>query len=429
MNILRSMDECIEQIDKQEVSLRQYVEANSRKNVTDVEVKTGVERLIYNHSVKKGEAIDICETSTHTFTAVQNRLIEEGRINEPVEQGKSQLYNRFDLQEFMREFGVSCYRDKNGALVIVVSNHKGGVGKSTTVKTMASKLALDTELNARIVIVDLDPQGSELSYSRFDPSDEESIVLTAADITLRNYEDDSDFNKFVEYYADDESVTEADIILSAALPTHLPNLDIYPSFPMDERFSDVYHSLERDKKGDLLAEFANYVIPVLKSQYDIIIVDTAPQDSPITWSALLAADILLTPVAPKYLDFLSTCNFVRFTRQRIEQLGADKNIRSWKVLPVMVNYDERSQERLLTDIRRAFPHVVMNNVIEKSSLFTEADALNRSIFDIMKSECKTQRIAPVKQYENAIASSTAVYRELKTTITTVGQDLWEAENV
>lgn len=407
MNILRKFDQCIDRMDDEELSLQEYINSNSVKSVTDKEVKSGVDRLIYNHAVNKTQVVKFCGTSMPTFNIIEKQLLAEGRVNEPFLQGQANMYNRFDLAVFMEEFKVPTYRQRYEPAVIGVINHKGGIGKSTTVRTLAMALALDTILNAQVVILDLDPQGSAGLQGQ--PKPEDSVFLTISDICLRDIQKDSPFYRYVEEFG----LSEVDVVLSAAVPTHLPNLQLYSAFPDDEQFTDYYHTLSDEDKIGLLRQLADYVVPILKQKYDIILLDTPPQDSPITWSAMLATDFMLTPIAPKALDYLSTRNFVRFTRDRIEQIGADQNIKEWKLVPVMVDYTDRTHELNLDRIRRLYTDRLTSNVIELSELFYAADHLQRSIYDIQKAECKERKYTSINQYELAITSSNAVYRELR----------------
>ncbi|MCC4820568.1 AAA family ATPase, partial [Vibrio lentus] len=80
------------------------------------------------------------------------------------------------------------------------------------------------------------------------------------------------------------------IVLASVFNTHLPNLDVMTAFPTDEKFSDYYMASDEEKQVQLLSRLKKEIIPILKSKYDIIILDLPPQNSPIVWSALEAAN-------------------------------------------------------------------------------------------------------------------------------------------
>ncbi|WP_419640833.1 ParA family protein, partial [Vibrio anguillarum] len=91
-------------------------------------------------------------------------------------------------------------------------------------------------------------------------------------------------------YQDSQFMSDEDLILEAACGTHLPNLSIYVAYPNDEIYSDIFHSLDDEEvQSKMLRELRDFVIPVLQKRFDIIIIDTPPQDSPITWATTMAA--------------------------------------------------------------------------------------------------------------------------------------------
>ena len=409
MDVLLALDDCAGRMQHEDVRLKDIINEKSRINVTDSELDEGVDRLIYNHSLNKTKIREIVNLSTKTFNKRLAALEEEGEIGEPIEQGKSFLYNRFDVQVILDHLGHRKYRDDFTPTAVSVQNHKGGTGKSTTTRSLATAAALDLNLNARVCILDLDPQGSAGLQAQ--PKDDDGIYLTIADIALRKYT--PSFNEYVENYG----LTEEEVVLGAAFNTHLPNLDVYSAFPEDEIFSDIYAELDEEGKAELLQELRHFILPILKQHYDIIFIDTPPQDSPICWSALEATDFLLLPVTPHKLDYLSTKNFITFIKDRIRQLpsGGDQ-LKMFKCLRVNVDSNSPQVEQTSNMIIRSFVEHLCSNSIKHSELFLAADNLNRSIFDIQKTEARDNKYASASAYDNAVVSTKAVYEEVMANI-------------
>jgi cellulose biosynthesis protein BcsQ len=114
---------------------------------------------------------------------------------------------------------------------------------------LATSAALDLYLNAKICVIDLDPQGS-LGNNLIHSTSEDSVYLTITDVLLSEIED-NDFTQYIK-----QGYTEAQIIGAMAFSTHLPNMDVITAFPTDDRFTDKYWSLIKKQDTSCLLVFA-----------------------------------------------------------------------------------------------------------------------------------------------------------------------------
>src|SRR5436305_505099 len=81
------------------------------------------------------------------------RYIRESKLR-AIKLGTMYRIKRSDLDSFLGETEEIPVR---GCQVIAVTNHKGGVGKTTTCINLGASLA---QLHYRVLLVDLDPQAS-----------------------------------------------------------------------------------------------------------------------------------------------------------------------------------------------------------------------------------------------------------------------------
>ncbi|ETS99222.1 TPA: ParA family protein [Providencia alcalifaciens] len=385
----------------EQISLKESIAEVNTIKVTDEQVD-GLDRLIYNHCLNKTALADFFGKSRNTFSKIVTEMQAKKIIGEPIFQNKNHLYTRFDVQVIMEELGAHRYSDMYKPRVIVIENHKGGTGKSTTTATIATAAALDLHLNARCCIVDLDPQGS-LGNNLIRATNDDDIYLTITDVLLAEYEPDGDYSQYIA-----AGYSEADIIANIPFSTHLPNMDVITAFPTDDRFTDLYWRLSKDERNKLLTRFRDIVVPVLKEHYDLIFIDTPPQDSPIIWSTNEAADALLVPITPREYDFASTTNYMLTIGARLQQLPSrGENIKWMKVLAV--NVDDRSQHevRTLNKLVRTVQDKFMTTNIKHSEAFVAAAERGRTILDIKKSE----DLCPAKQFDIAEMSVNSVYQQ------------------
>ncbi|EPP2135835.1 ParA family protein [Vibrio alginolyticus] len=407
MSVIEDLRTVGQRMVKEQSSLKDLLAKERVMNVTDDTVN-GVDRLIYNHCLNKTDLAASIGIARNTLVKYLSELEENNEIAEPIQQGKNHLYSRHAIQEIMEKMGTPKYSDYHNPVVMCIENQKGGTGKSSTATTLAVATALDLSLNARVCLVDLDPQGTLASNLIQNADCENSLTLTAIDIVLGEQEAEGEFS----YYRQ-SGHSEEEIVLAAPFSTHLPNLDIIASHPNDERFNDEIAKASNEKGKHLYERFRDVLISNLKKEYDIIIVDSAPHDAPIVWAINECADGILIPVMPNEFDFSSTSNFIASLPERLVDLPSrGENLKWFRVLPVNYNAKSISQRKTLDKLTRTVQDKMLSTQINRSELFPAAASAGRTVLDVMKSE---KMVSP-KQFDLAISSVESVYRQIKSEI-------------
>jgi chromosome partitioning protein len=218
---------------------------------------------------------------------------------------------------------------------IACANQKGGVGKTTTVISLGSYLALAGE---RVLIVDLDPQGNATSGLGYDRASIERSIY--------------------------DGIVDGTQIADLITASPLPGLDLVPSAialagaelelaPVDGR--------ER-RLARLLASIA--------ARYDYILVDCPPALGLLTVNALTAADAVLIPLQCEYYalegltQLLATLNLVR------DNLNPELAVKG----VVLTMYDGRTNlsADVAAEARRHLGERVFKTVIPRSVRLSEA---------------------------------------------------------
>jgi cellulose biosynthesis protein BcsQ len=401
MNLIEKIALVGQRMKSEQISLKESLTMASRVNVSDDSVD-GVDRLIYNHCLNKKSLSDIFGMSRVTFNKVISDLEAKGVVNAPIFQNKNHLYTRWDVQNIMEALDFPRYSDVYTSRAIVTQNYKGGTGKSTTSVALAVASALDLQLNAKVLLIEWDPQGS-IGSNMIQNIQEDDVFLTIVDAMLGIYEENSEYKEYL-----DMGHSEEDIIRNMPFTTHLPNLDIITAFPTDARYKDHFWQCSKEMRTELLLRFKDVILPVLKKKYDLIIMDTPPEDSPIIWAADEGADGILVAVSPREYDYASTTDFMLTISERFKQSPSKgENLKWFKVLAVNVD-DKSPYERIVLDkLVRTVQDLFMTTNIKNSEAFKAAASRGRSVLDIKKSE----ELCPPKQLDIAEDSVKTVYHQ------------------
>jgi chromosome partitioning protein len=184
------------------------------------------------------------------------------------------------------------------ARTLVISNRKGGSGKTATSVNLAAELAV---LGQRVLLIDLDTQGH-----------------CALGLGIKLPRDASTVHGFM---------AGRHSLRCGVLESAWPNLHLIPADPLFEHgAAGAREMLLRDA---LLSEG-------LSADYDTIILDTPPSLDGLLLNALCAADRVLVPFVPHFLSGEGVRQLARILF-RVASRGLNERLKVLGFLPVMVD--------------------------------------------------------------------------------------------
>ena len=219
--------------------------------------------------------------------------------------GKRRLFSLVEAREWVSKLSKIPKRPQGArAATIAVVNFKGGSTKTTTAFNLAQGLTLR---GRKVLLVDLDPQGSATTLTGLLPAAEIMEEHTVGPIT---YPPLSEAPKDLWYAVQQTYWDGLDIIPAAP---HLFNAEIF--LPIHSRDPDIHW-------WSLL----NKAIDPLRDDYDVIIFDTAPALSYLAINAVTASDGLIMPIPPDNLDYASSVAFWTLLSETLGTLQRNRGI-------------------------------------------------------------------------------------------------------
>tara|TARA_B100001057_G_scaffold5421_2_gene4945 strand:- start:11441 stop:12235 length:795 start_codon:yes stop_codon:yes gene_type:complete len=224
--------------------------------------------------------------------------------------------------------------------IISVINQKGGVGKTTTVINLAAGLS---QLNKKILVIDLDPQGN---------------ATTGLGLSNMNNSTDTIYGVL-------NGTSELEDVIKK---TKLENLDIITS-NVDLSGLEVETADDSNRAFLLKSKLAAY-LNNSRGTYDYVIVDCPPSLSLLTVMALVCSNSLLVPLQTEFFALEGLTQLMK-TIERIKvSLNPDLKIRG--ILLTMYDKRNKLSSQVEKEARDYFNEKVYSTVIPRNVRLSEA---------------------------------------------------------
>jgi chromosome partitioning protein len=222
--------------------------------------------------------------------------------------------------------------------ILAVVNQKGGVGKTTTAINLAAALV---EQGARVMLVDLDPQGNASTGLGISPAQRK---LSTYDLLV-------------------EEVSIIDVVQTTAIE----GLLLCPA-SSDLSSADI-ELVSREKRSFLLHDalrqpaLANY-------RLDYILIDCPPSLNLLTVNGLVASHAVLVPLQTEFFA-LEGLSQLMLTIRDVRQ-AANPTLRIEGVLLTMHDLRNRLAQQVEVDAREALGDLVFKTTIPRNVRVSEA---------------------------------------------------------
>ncbi len=222
--------------------------------------------------------------------------------------------------------------------IIAVANQKGGVGKTTTAINLAAALV---ERGARVLLVDLDPQGNASTGLGIDVKDRR---LTTYDLLM-----------------DDTPV--ADVIRGTAF-------DRLYLCPANADLSSADMQLVTNEKRSFLLHDALRHPGIDDFAFDVVLIDCPPSLSLLTVNALVAAHSVLVPLQSEFFALEGLSQLMLTIRE--VRATANPALRIEGVVLTMYDGRNNLSQLVEADVRATLGDLVFKTVVPRNVRVSEA---------------------------------------------------------
>ncbi len=227
-----------------------------------------------------------------------------------------------------------------------VANQKGGVGKTTSVVSLGAMLA---EQGNRVLLFDLDPQGSLTSYFGYNPDE---IAHSAFDLFVHQ-----------------GPVSKA-VAAETLVDTSIDSMKLIPA-------STALATLERHvSKQEGKGLVVSKTLASLWDDFDYAIIDTPPLLGVLLINSLAACQKLLVPVQT---EFLAIKGLERMVHTIAMVMNSQKRDLDFLVIPTMFDRRTQASVKSLQALREQYDGNIWQMAIPVDTKLRDASVLGQAI--------------------------------------------------
>ena len=327
-------------------------------------------------SMSSAQMAELCGLDKAKITYRMTR----GDLPQGTTVGNRRQWTLEESQVWMRDLRASHLRpDGVAGITLTVANFKGGVAKTTSAVTLAQGLSMRGH---KVLLIDLDPQGSATTLFGFLPDTDVEVNSTATNL-FTGEEDDLQY---------------------AIRKTYWPGIDLVCAAPL--LFSSEFVLPARQAK-DPDFEFwrvLDYGLDGARDNYDVIVIDTPPSLSYLTINALMAADGVIMPLPPSLLDFASSAQFWDLFSDLCNQLlrgrGKSKSFEFIDVLLSRVESSDTASSIVRQWVLEGYGDKVLPIEIPKTSIAASSSAEFGTVYDMAPGSANSRTVARAKDAYN-----------------------------
>jgi chromosome partitioning protein len=231
--------------------------------------------------------------------------------------------------------------------VITVSNQKGGVGKTTTTVNLAAALARS---GARVLVIDLDPQGNASTALGVEHRAETPSVY---DVIVGDAEMDDVVQKSPEF----------DHLYCVPATIHLAGAEI-----------ELVSLVAREQR---LRTALDTYLQEVDEPVHYVFIDCPPSLGLLTINAFVAAREVLIPIQCEYYALEGLSQLLNSIKLIEKHLNPELRVSTI----LMTMYDGRTNlaQQVVADVREHFPDLVLDALIPRSVRISEAPSFGQTV--------------------------------------------------